>query len=187
VLRGSEGSVIYFNARADGTFEVMDVPAGEWEVSIDVGITGGKNLKITETHAVARGTFKMPPVSGEVREEPLDLGKIPLAEKKVLFVGEAFPKIAGKTATGEPVSVADFHGRVLLVQVGPVSFLQNRGEIDWEYALHARFAGHPAFAMLTVMDKQAPSSDASLADAPMPWPVMLLDGQRLPQETHASP
>jgi RNA polymerase sigma factor (sigma-70 family) len=175
------GPLIYFDAKADGSFTVMDVPAGDYEISIDLGIAEGKNIKIAETYAVARSTFKMP---ADLSDQPLDIGKLPVTDKKVLGVGEAFPKLTGKNLKGEAISIQDFHGQVLLVQVGPPSFFHSRAEIDWQHSLYARFADDPAFAMLTVMTKQALAGQTSVGDPPVPWPVMVVDP--VPGELEAS-
>ena len=78
---------------------------------------------------MARKTFTMPPVPGGFSEEPLDVGKLPVTDKKVLEVGDPFPKLAGKAATGEAISMplADGLGRERLLRADDEN--RNRREL----------------------------------------------------------
>jgi RNA polymerase sigma factor (sigma-70 family) len=183
--QGGQSGTIYFDARGDGVFTVMEVPPGDCEIAIDLGVTWGKNIRIVETYAVARAKFKMPPVPGDFSEEPLEIGKIALSEKKVLQVGEAFPKLAGKNDKGETISSADYHGKILLVEIAGQVDSRSRGEIEWQHTVHERFGRHPAFAMLTVAANQSVGPQATPAGAAAQWPIMRLDAGQLPEELEA--
>jgi hypothetical protein len=184
LLRSSTGP-IHFDLQPDNSFTVTDVPPGDCQLTINLGITWGKNIRIAETHAVARANFKISPTASDTAAEPLDIGKVPVTATKVLELGQPFPKLSGKTPKGEPLTIDHFHGRAVLVQAGPPTFLHSRGEIDWQHALHSRFGHHPMFSMLTLMPNQ-PAAQASAGDPPVPWPIMFLDAPKLPEELESS-
>jgi RNA polymerase sigma factor (sigma-70 family) len=177
---------IYFDAGFDGSFKVADVPPGDYEISIDLGLAQGKNIRFTETQAVARATFKMPPVPGGFSDEPLDIGKLPFTKKKVLDLGAPFPKLTGTTPKGEKISMDDFLERIVLVQVGGSSAFKSRGELDWLHAVRARFEHNPIFAILTVTTDQKFQSDPAFDGGLPPWQVMRLETGQLPEELDAS-
>jgi hypothetical protein len=168
-------SPIYFDVNLDGSFEVFDVPPGEYQLNIDFG-TADERATFVETHATAKATFKMPEVPGGQSDEPLDLGKLEATFKNLIHVGDAFPKLAGQTPKGDPLSLADFHGQYVLLHIGAPNFVRKRTDDDWAHAVYSRFAHDPAFAALTVITKDG------FIGQPPPWPTLIVDADKLPEE-----
>jgi hypothetical protein len=97
---------------ADGKFRVEDVVAGTYDLNINIfPRQGGQSL------AVAGTQFTMPPIPGGYSTDPLQIDKIVLKENRPLGIGDAAPAFSAKTLDGKQISLSDYQGKYVLVDI----------------------------------------------------------------------
>jgi peroxiredoxin len=104
--------------RPSDKLRVEDVPAGAFVCSIVVRRMGAPGSEQQENAATASTTFEVPPVTGDSRPEPLDIGGLTLAAIRAneqLEVGAAAPPFEVHTLDGKTVRLADLTGKYVLL------------------------------------------------------------------------
>jgi RNA polymerase sigma factor (sigma-70 family) len=111
-----------FPIGADGRFRVEDVLPGSYKLTIHVGNAPGFQSNAAGGARV-QGTLKcdveVKPIAAVRSDEPLDLGALAIELKvegqRQVAVGEMAPTFAIKTLNGQPLRLADFRGRFVLL------------------------------------------------------------------------
>jgi len=139
---------VAFAVQKDGTFRIDDVPAGLYELTADAHMpAAGNQCGPGDTIGTATLAFTVPDMPGGRSDEPLDVGTAELKLRApALKVGDVAPPFAVKTVDGKDVSLADFKGKVVLVDFwatwcGPcVAETPNMKAVFDAFGKDARFA-----------------------------------------------
>jgi peroxiredoxin len=106
---------------ADGSFRADDLPAGTYELVLKP--TGGDENSFGPTRLAGDGkpiglltnVFTIPEMPGGRSDEPLDLGVLTFKATKNLKIGQAAPLFEIKNVHGQPLRLADYRGRFVLL------------------------------------------------------------------------
>jgi thiol-disulfide isomerase/thioredoxin len=103
--------------------------------------------------------FTVPPIPGGVRADPLDLGKLEPAPigAHPLRIGDLAPDFAVRTLDGKDLTLADFKGKVVLLDFWASWCHPCLAEIPHLQAVHDAFATDPRFAMLALSLDENPA------------------------------
>lgn len=182
-------NVAQFNIARDGTFRVEDIPAGTYEISVQVGEVVNS---FVESAGWGMMPVTVPPVTPEQLDVPLDVGQVNITVEKRLGIGEAAPEIAGDSADGSSARLSDYRGKYVLLDLWTSQPGWNSLEkIPMLRALQDRFGGDPRFTILGVdMDTDRIAGTKAMAEQHMTWPEIVLKGwddKRLSREYTLSP
>jgi RNA polymerase sigma factor (sigma-70 family) len=145
----------------DGTFRFEDLRPGKYSLYA-VALQEDKAHNFLEDVATARFEFTVPPLpEGKDRlDPPLDIGDVKSEIRPRLVIGEAAPDFALESLDGQPISLATYKGRMLLIHF---RYGWSREE-DWAglKKAHEAFGKDPQFAMLSVHLEPRGRDDAAL-------------------------
>ena len=103
----------------DGSFRMEDVPAGTYRLNARVGRGVGSEPTAASGRHIANleHFFTVPEMPGGRSNEPLDLGTIHLSLRpsKPLSDGDVAPSITATTLDGKPLKLADYRGKLVLL------------------------------------------------------------------------
>jgi RNA polymerase sigma factor (sigma-70 family) len=138
-----------YPVQADGTFRFEDLRPGKYSLYAAVR-QEDKGRRYLEDVATAQFEFEVPPLpAGKERvEESLDIGQIKTEIRPRMVVGEAAPDFKLESLDGQPISLATYKGKMLLIH-----FRRSWSKDDeWDglKKAHEAFGKDPQFAMLTV-------------------------------------
>ncbi len=154
-----------------GSFEIRDVPPGIYSLEADlhegaVSIfnMGGRTL----------GRLKQDveiPQENNAADTPVDLGELALKMSVHLKPGAFAPDFEVKTIEDQPLHLADFKGRYVLVDFWATWCGPCRGEAPNLKAISDAFGANPKFAMIGLsLDKSAADPKQYCQTNGMTWP-----------------
>ncbi len=111
-LFNQEKCPIDFRIAADGTFTVPDLPAGSYRVVL-ASWTGAPVSSQIVSRGVADILIEEMPTGRS--DEPQDIGTVEAAYVRPLRPGDAAPLFETSTFAGEPLKLADYKGRYVLL------------------------------------------------------------------------
>lgn len=156
--------------RPDGTFRLDALRPGKYALAVRLFEHDRENAMLEDV-AGARAEFTIPPTPPGVRfvAEPIDVGRIVLEPVARIVPGQPAPAFEARTVDGDPVKLADYKGRLLVVQ-----FRWPRvhgAETAGMGKAHAAFANDPRVAFLTVhVDADPKDVRRLVTDESLEWP-----------------
>lgn len=182
-------NVAQFNIARDGTFHVEDIPAGTYEISVQVGEVANS---FVETAGWGMMPVTVPPVTPDLLDVPLDVGQVSITLEKRLGVGEPAPEIAGESIDGGSARLSDYRGKYVLLDLWTSQPGWNSLEkIPMLRALEDRFGSDPRFTIVGVaLDTDRNAGAKAMAEQHMTWPEIVLKGwddKRLARQYTLSP
>lgn len=100
----------------DGSFHVDDVPAGEYDLRVQVYEPPTSRLRaVGELRGSINRKVEVPEMPEGRSDEPLDLGEIELDMLKRVNIGDAAPGFEAPTLDGGKITLDDFRGKFVLL------------------------------------------------------------------------
>jgi RNA polymerase sigma factor (sigma-70 family) len=150
----------------DGSFRIEDVRPGRYRLSVNLerstsgpgGVVGPRQAA-TVSHVVE--------VPDGPRTEPVDLGAIPWEVREVarLNVGDRAPDFEIETLDGKPLRLADFRGRVVLLDFWATWCAPCLEQTPHLKAAHERFKDDERFALIGLSLDETPDPARRYVDA----------------------
>lgn len=118
--RYEKGEDFPFTLRSDGSFRAIDIPPGEYELSMDISCDRGEFAP--EPYGVVKKTVVVPPITNQDATN-VALGKIELTRVNTLAAGDTAPALQMLDLNGTRTTLADYHGKLVLLHFS---------RIDWD-------------------------------------------------------
>lgn len=171
-LEGREYARSYaFEISYDGTFRVEDVPAGAYDLRINLyeppsgGLTG-----LWETIGSLNYEFEVPDMNDGRSDEPLDIGTLELEIRKRLEVGELAPLFEAETLDGKALRLADYRGKVVLLDFWMSTHPECVKEIPNLKEIYNSFGKNKRFCMISLsLDVDAETVSKFVKDNELEW------------------
>ncbi len=155
----------------NGSFRADDVPAGTYQLSIQVHESGGEKRGVGELLGSASHDFTVPEMPGGRSDELLDIGSLELKLAVRLKVGDAAPAFEIKTIDGKPLRLADYRGKYVLLDFWATWCGPCRGETPHLKAVQDAFGKDDRFAMVGLSLDEKPEEPRKYAsDCDLHWP-----------------
>jgi peroxiredoxin len=129
----------------DGAFTIGDVPEGSYQLKVALRQTpaqGGEPIAGLTTNIDVAG--------GGKTNVTIDLGNLELAAKKALRLGDTAPPFEVRTVDGEPLRLADFRGKFVLLDFWATWCGPCVGEVPFLKTTYKSFGASDHFAMISL-------------------------------------
>lgn len=131
----------------DGSFRIDDVPAGQYEMSIDVRELADKMGQMkSPLIALYHHEVNVPDIPGGRSDSPLDLGVMSVFAR--LNPGDMAPDFTVKTMDDKTVKLSDFRGKYVLLDFWAISNALSSVEMQELKETYAAFKNEPRLAMI---------------------------------------
>jgi len=161
-----------FSVNPDGSFRVDDIPAGDYELSINIQQTDNQNDYMRQI-AMGYAEFTIPEMPGGRSDEPLQLDPISLVRLAKYKVGETIFDLAMRTPEGKRLKLSDFRGKYVLVDYFH-PFDMNIASFKDVYADYGRDG---RLALLTINPEFLMKGQNPVRLNNNPWPQAAIVGQ----------
>ncbi|MGA2442028.1 MAG: carboxypeptidase regulatory-like domain-containing protein [Tepidisphaeraceae bacterium] len=164
-----------FSVSPDGSFRVDDVPAGDYQLSINIRQTNNENGENGFGQPIGMGSaeFTIPEMPGGRSDEPLQLDPVWVVGLAKYKVGDSVFDLAMRTPEGKDLKLSDFHGKYVLLDF----FHPFDTNIASFKDVYAAYGGDGRLALLTInpeflmKDQNPPRLNNN------PWPQTAIVGQ----------
>jgi len=156
-----------FNIDSDGAFRIEGVQAGLYNLQIHLMEPGDDDFGGGPIIGSAVTDVVMPEIPGGTSDEPLDLGEIKVQLQARLVVGQPAPPLQAKTFDHQPVSLADYHGKFLLL----CFWAMQAGGMETDLPLLEQLAQNPRLVILSLaLDQSTEDAAAFIKQHNLSWP-----------------
>jgi hypothetical protein len=156
----------------DGTFRMDDVPPGTYALSVQCGISDARSLEIVGT---VESSLTVPSIGGGYRDEPFDIGVVPLKMNKSYVLGQSAPHLSGVDASGKAVKLSEFAGSYALFSITADVSGKSWSEIVRMRAIHDRFSDAKLVMLLFYAGNAFAEASQAASQAGVRWRLVHLD------------
>ncbi|MCL4178229.1 MAG: carboxypeptidase regulatory-like domain-containing protein [Verrucomicrobia bacterium] len=150
-----------FQIDPDGAFRIEGVQAGQYTLQIHLMEPGDDDFGGGPIVGSVAREIIVPEIPGGTSDEPLDLDEIKVAVRAQLVVGQPAPPLEARTFDDQPVSLADYRGKLLLL----CFWAMQAGGIEADLPLLEKLAhAHAANADLVILGITLDESVEDAAD-----------------------
>ena len=159
--------VLVFNP--DGSFRADNVSAGSYTLNIAPTQPGEENWREKAMGSLTKKII-VPAVGGGQSDKPFDLGTLELVITLPLKVGQPAPSIEVKTLDGQPLKLADYHGKFVLLHFWATTIPQAVTEVAELKTIYDAFAKDDRFVMLSLsFDEQTSAVERFVKQHELRW------------------
>ena len=139
------------NIDKSGRFEIPDVPAGDYKLTVPVNNPPTPNA-CGAGSAIGRGEleFSVPEMPGGRSDEPLDLGAIEARLFDTLDVGEPAPEFVARTLDDGTLRLEEYRGKLILLDFWATWCKPCLAEFPNLKKIHEEYGGDSRFVMLSL-------------------------------------
>ena len=138
------------NFLPDGAFRIEDVPGGKYNLRIELHEAGGSQPFNQPLIGRLTKEIIVPDPPGGRSDEPFDLGVLDLTARHGLKAGKPAPDFTVKTLDGQPLKLADFKGKFLLLDFWATWCGPCVAETPYLKTAWDAFKNDPRFAMVSL-------------------------------------
>ena len=132
--------------QTDGSFEIQDVPIGDYQIQMDVNALGTQNR-------IAGSIAKLSTVVS-ITEEASDLGELVVTLDERLEVGDPLPFFVAETYQGKVIDSRDFSGQVVLLSFWSTYADESQGETALIGAAVKSFVDEPGVRFVSMSTEE---------------------------------
>ncbi len=136
------------NLDKDGRFRVEDVPAGKWELTVDVNaVPDPQSCGAGTEIGKAVMTINVPEMSGGRSNEPLDVGTITAKLYPTLKPGDLASDFTARRLDGGRIRLSDYRGKLVLLDFWATWCGPCLAEMPAIKDIHETFGRDPRFVL----------------------------------------
>lgn len=160
-----------FFVKADGSFEIDDLPADEYEINFRIASVP-KDYTRTTRHNLGRLTKRFTLAKATDQANPFfhDLGKLSIEPRSLLAEGSLMPELKFTALDGKAITLKDFRSKTVLIDFwgtwsGP--YFQRMPSLK---TLHEKYKDNDDFVIVGVsIDEKSETVQQHLEKNPYPW------------------
>jgi beta-lactamase regulating signal transducer with metallopeptidase domain/thiol-disulfide isomerase/thioredoxin len=159
------------NVDKSGRFNIPDVPAGDYQLVVDVNNPPVPNA-CGAGDAIGRAELKftIPMMLGGRSDEPLDLGQITATLFDTLEVGELAPDFVAERLDGGTARLSELRGKLVLVDFWATWCGPCVAELPTLQEIQQQFGDNPQFALLSIScDNEAEAAKSFVEEHSLAW------------------
>ncbi|MGD0767949.1 MAG: carboxypeptidase regulatory-like domain-containing protein [Tepidisphaeraceae bacterium] len=161
-----------FSVSPDGSFRVDDVPAGDYQLSINIQQTNNQN-GFGQPIGMGSAEFTIPEMPGGRSDEPLQLESVWVVGLAKYKVGDSVFDLAMRTPEGKNLKLSDFRGKYVLLDF----FRPFDTNIASFKDVYAAYGGDGRLALLTINPEFLMKGQNPPRLNSNPWPQTAIVGQ----------
>jgi beta-lactamase regulating signal transducer with metallopeptidase domain/thiol-disulfide isomerase/thioredoxin/DNA-binding beta-propeller fold protein YncE len=174
------------NVNKAGRFEIPDVPAGDYQLVVEVNNPPVPNA-CGAGDAIGRAELKftIPEMRGGRSDEPLDLGEITATLFDTLDVGELAPDFVAERLDGGTARLSELRGKLVLLDFWATWCGPCVAELPTLKEIEQRSGDNPQFALLSIScDNEAEAAKSFVEEHGLAWQHVNVGGtaSRIPKD-----
>jgi hypothetical protein len=162
-----------FSVSPDGSFRVDDVPAGDYQLSINIRQTNNNQNRFGQPIATGYADFTISEMPGGRSDDPLQLDPVSVVTLVKYKVGDSVFDLAMRTPEGKDLKLSDFRGKYVLIDFFHPFDINIASFTD----VYADYGRDSRLALLTINPEFLMKGQSPPRLNNNPWPQTAIVGQ----------